>query len=206
MPARSVPCLRSTSYCCGRQALAPLGIGHLARSRSWRCRSWPSVPPSPLFASRQARQAPRRRVNRARRSIISCFLSACPRSVRAADRVRNSSGRIYSLRRILHVVILVIVLGLVERSGLDDLGVDRLLRTSPRPSSSMPRRASALHRCAQKIAVRYWSPRSQNCWSFTSRIDVAPENVEQLGEADLARVVDHLDRLGVAGAAGRDLL
>ena len=38
------------------------------------------------------------------------------------------------------------------------------------------------------------------------RIDVAPEHVEELCVGDLAGVVHDLDRLGVAGLAGRDLL
>src|SRR5262245_22572733 len=107
--------------------------------------------------------------------------------------------------RILLVVVLVILLGIVERCRRHDLGLDRLLealgdlslrcvRQGPLLLAVIVDRAAVLVAVVAELAI------------LRQRVDVVPEHVEQLLVAHLGRVVDDLDRLGVSGAAARDLL
>src|SRR4029079_19403361 len=107
--------------------------------------------------------------------------------------------------RILRIIVLVIILGLEERSGLDDLGLyharcefllHRLLRRLGELSLLLvmiENRRPVLVAAVAELAV------------FRQRIVVVPEHVEQLLIADLGGVVSDLNRLGVPGAAGRNL-
>src|SRR5262245_4639337 len=107
--------------------------------------------------------------------------------------------------RILLVVVLVVLLRHVERSRRHDLGLDRLLeapgdlglrglRQRPLLLAVIEDRAAVLVAAVAELAI------------LRQRIDVVPEHVEQLLVAHLGRVVDDLDRLGMSGAAVRDLL
>src|SRR5262245_22965262 len=142
-----------------------------------------------------------------RRSIMALILLALllapqllePRVASAIEAVELIADRI------LLVVVLVILLRLVERSRRHDLGLDRLLealgdlslrrlRQHPLLLAVIEDRAAVLVAVVAELAI------------LRQRIDVVPEHVEQLLVAHLDRVVDDLDRLGMSGAAVRDLL
>src|SRR5439155_13189764 len=103
------------------------------------------------------------------------------------------------------VVVLVVVLGLVEWSGRYNLGLDRLLEArlifglrGLRQALLLvvvveDRRAVLVAAIAELAVLR-------------ERIVVVPEHVEELFVGDLGRVVDDLDRLGMAGAAAADVI
>src|SRR5436309_3119107 len=106
---------------------------------------------------------------------------------------------------ILLVVALMVLLGRVERGRRHDLGRDRaaealgetllrLLRETALRVVVVEDRGSILVAVVAELRLR------------RERVDVVPEDVEQLRVADLARVVDDLDRFGVSGAARRHLL
>src|SRR5262249_52384285 len=106
--------------------------------------------------------------------------------------------------RILHVVILMVLFGLVERSGRHDLGRDRLLealldrrlrglRQRPLFLAAIEDRAAILVAVVAELTI------------LRQRIDVVPEHVEQLVIAHLGRIVHDLHRFGVTGAAVRNL-
>src|SRR4249919_2202258 len=94
--------------------------------------------------------------------------------------------------RILRIIVLVIILGLEERSGLDDLGLYHA------------RCEFLLHRLLRRLGEL-----SLLLVVIENRrpvlIAAVPEQVEQLLIADLGGVIGDLDRLGVPGAVGRNL-
>src|SRR5206468_3306773 len=106
---------------------------------------------------------------------------------------------------ILLVVALMVLLGRVERGRRHDLGRNRtaealgeallrLLREAALGVVVVEDRGAVLVAVVAELRLR------------RERVDVVPEDVEQLRVADLAGVVDDLDRLRVAGAARRHLL
>src|SRR2546428_9653138 len=106
---------------------------------------------------------------------------------------------------ILLVVALVVLLGRVERGRRHDLGRDRapealreallrLLRQAALRVVVVEDRGAVLVAVVAELRLR------------RERVDVVPEDVEQLLVSELAGVVDDLDRLGVARAARRHLL
>src|SRR5262249_58116175 len=102
--------------------------------------------------------------------------------------------------RILHVVILMVLFGFVERAGRHDSGLDRLLEALlNRRLRGLRQRALLVgmieDRAAVLVAVVAELP------ILRQRIDVVPEHVEQLLIAHLGRVVHDLHRFSVAGAA-----
>src|SRR5262249_15103834 len=106
---------------------------------------------------------------------------------------------------ILHVVILMVLFGFVERAGRHDCGLDRLLEALLNRRLRGFRQRSLLlamieDRAAVLVAVIAELP------ILRQGIDVVPEHVEQLVIAHLGRVVDDLYRFGMPGAAVRDLL
>src|SRR5664279_639667 len=110
----------------------------------------------------------------------------------------------FIFRRVLQIEILVIVLGRVERAGGDDLRIDRLLELGPDFFLGGFREFALLvvaheNRGAVLVAAVAELP------VFHGRIDGVPVIGEQFLVGDLARVIDHLHRLGVPSAAGRDL-
>src|ERR1700756_841694 len=107
--------------------------------------------------------------------------------------------------RILQVVILMILLGLVERTGRHDRRLDRLLEAllNRRLRGFRPRPllvAMIEDRAAVLVAVIAELP------ILRQEIDVMPKHVEQLVITHLGRVVYDLHRFGMPGAAVRDLL
>src|SRR5215831_13665109 len=106
---------------------------------------------------------------------------------------------------ILHVVILMVLFGFVERPGWHDCGLERLLeallnrrlrgfRQRPLFVAVIEDRAAVLVAMVAELPI------------LRQGIDVVPEYVEELVIANLGRVVDDLHRFGVAGAAARHLL
>ena len=98
------------------------------------------------------------------------------------------------------MVVLVVLLRLVERSGRHDLRSNRVLETRLQGVLCSLRQAALLvvvieDRGPVLIAV-IAELRVLRQW-----IDIVPENVEQLLLADLGRVVSDLDRLGKTRAA-----
>src|SRR5262249_53156632 len=101
---------------------------------------------------------------------------------------------------ILHVVILMVLLGFVERAGRHYCGRNVLLESVRNRSLRGLRQRALLvavieDRAAVLVAVVAELP------ILRQRIDVVPEHVEQLLIAHLGRVVHDLHRFGVAGAA-----
>src|ERR1017187_8226987 len=109
--------------------------------------------------------------------------------------------------RILLVVALVVVLGLPEGPGLQDLGDDRTLQDAGRLEGSLrglgrlplrvvgdEDRGAVLRAVVAELAVR------------VRRVDVVPEDVQELLVRDLLWVVHHLDRLAVPRAARGDFV
>lgn len=96
----------------------------------------------------------------------------------------------------------MVVLGLVERAGRDDLRLDWLFE-------------AALHQCLGALRRRpLLVVVIKDCRAvlvadvaelavLRERIDVVPENVEKLVVAYLRQVVSDLDRFGMPGAAVR---
>src|SRR3954470_1829931 len=167
-----------------------------------------------------SRPAPRRPANPTSREKTS---QASPLS-RATSRVWSSRGLLlapelfetliasaipsveFVARFVLLVIILVVLLGLVEGAGRDDLGIDGARRELCLDlllgflgelllllAAIEDRRAVLVAGVAELLVLH-------------ERIDVAPEHVEELGVGHLRRVVDDLHRLRVTGAAGRHLL
>src|SRR5260221_2156953 len=106
---------------------------------------------------------------------------------------------------ILQVVILMILLGLVERTGRHDRRLDRLLEALLNRRLRGFRRRPLLvtmieDRAAVLVAVIAELP------ILRQGIDVMPKHVEQLVIAHLGWVVYDLHRFGMPGAAVRDLL
>src|SRR5258707_9750419 len=106
---------------------------------------------------------------------------------------------------ILQVVILMILLGLVERTGRQDRRLDRLLeallnrrlrgfRQRPLLLAMIEDRAAVLVAVIAELPI------------LRQGIDVMPKHVEQLVIAHLGRVVYDLHRFGMPGAAVRDML
>src|SRR5258708_24151862 len=106
---------------------------------------------------------------------------------------------------ILQVVILMILLGLVERTGRHDRRLDRLLeallnrrlrgfRQRPLLVTMIEDRAAVLVAVIAELPI------------LRQGIDVMPKHVEQLVIAHLGWVVYDLHRFGMPGAAVRDLL
>ena len=135
-------------------------------------------------------------------------LSASPLPRAASRRVAAAAGPVVVVaHRILLVVVLVVFLGRPELGRRDDRRDDRLLERL----RLLERRLRRLGGCrcsslCTKIAGAVLRADVAELAVLHRRIDVVPEDVEQLLVADLLRVVDDLHRLGVAGAAGRDLL
>src|SRR5258708_16173049 len=105
---------------------------------------------------------------------------------------------------ILQVVILMILLGLVERTGRHDRRLDRLLeallnrrlrgfRQRPLLVAMIEDRAAVLVAVIAELPI------------LRQGIDVLPKHVEQLVIAHLGRVVYDLHRFGLPPAALRDL-
>src|SRR5450759_4103258 len=144
-------------------------------------------------------------VNRALRSIISTVSL-----VRAPDLFQPLIAAAippveFIFRRVLQIEILVIVLGCVERAGGDDLRIDRLLELGLDFFLGGFRQFALLvvaheNRGAVLVAAVAELP------VLHGRIDGVPVMREQLLVGDLARIIDHLHRLGVPGATGGDLL
>src|SRR5215831_14731205 len=107
--------------------------------------------------------------------------------------------------RILQVVILMILLGLVERTGRHDRRLNRLLEALLHLRLRGFRQRALLvamieDRAAVLVAVIAELP------ILRQGIDVVPKHVEQLLIAHLGRVVHDLHRFGMPGATVRDLL
>src|SRR5262249_51214980 len=109
--------------------------------------------------------------------------------------------------RVLAVVVLVVLLGRIERRRRDDLGDDRLLEGL--------RALERVARCLGRAALRLVGDEDRAAVLVAGvaelaiarrRVDVVPEDVDQLLVADLRGIVADPDRLGVARAAGGDLL
>src|SRR5262245_9415013 len=109
--------------------------------------------------------------------------------------------------RVLPIVVLVVLLGRIERRRGDDLGDDRLLEglralelgarglgRAPLGLVGDENGAAVLMAGVAELAVT------------GGRVDVVPEDVEQLLVADLRGIVADTDRLGVARPAGGHLL
>src|SRR5262245_18048190 len=201
-PGTSVRCRRSTSYCglvrMRRHSLSLFSISNepaVAASLSPNQRSATISAAAPAPASRR------------RRSTMALILFALllppqllePRVASAIETVELVADRI------LLVVVLVVLLRLVERSRRHDLGLDRLLealgdlslrglRQRPLLLAMREDRAAVLVAAVAELPI------------LRQRIDVVPQHVDHLLVADLGRVVDDLDRLGMSGAAVRDLL
>src|SRR5262245_45530960 len=106
---------------------------------------------------------------------------------------------------ILHVIILMVLFGFVERAGRNDGGSNGLLEAFRnrrlRGFSQHTLLVAVIEdRAAVLVAVVAELP------ILRQRIDVVPEHVEQLLIAHLGRVIHDLHRFGVAGAAARYLL
>src|SRR5207302_768122 len=110
-------------------------------------------------------------------------------------------------QRVLQIIVLMIILGRPKRRGGHDLGHDRLLETAGFAELGLRDLGETFlllvvkeDRAAILIAV------IAELRVGGHRIDVVPKRVEQLRVADLAGVVLQLDRFGMAGRAGGDLL
>src|SRR5271166_2429217 len=98
------------------------------------------------------------------------------------------------------MVILVVLFCLVERSGGRDLGLDRLLEAGLHRGLRGFGKLALLvvmikDRSSILIAVVAELP------VLRQRIDVVPEHVQELLIAEPGRIVDDLDRFGMAGSA-----
>ena len=98
----------------------------------------------------------------------------------------------------------MVVLGLVERTGGHDLGRDRLLEAL---GDLRLRRLgqTALLVIAVENGAAVLAAMVAELAILRERIDVVPEHVEKLLVADLGWIEGDLHRLGMAGAAVRDL-
>src|SRR5262249_59099346 len=103
------------------------------------------------------------------------------------------------------MIILMIVLGLVERPGRDDLRLNRLLE------AALHQRLGSLRRRALRLVViedrgAVLVAHVAELPVLRERIDVVPENIEKLVVAHLRGVKGDLYRFGMPGAAVRHLL
>src|SRR5262249_47534515 len=106
---------------------------------------------------------------------------------------------------ILHVVILMVLFGFVERAGRHDCGLERLLE------ALLNRRLRGFRQRPLLVAViedpaGLWVAWVAELPIFRQGIDVVQEHVEEFVIAPLGGVVDDLPRFGGAGAAARHLL
>ena len=102
--------------------------------RSRRAFAAPNSRQRPHRARQARQQAPS--ISSISRSIVSAALvSPCPRAARSRAIAAAVEAIEFVSDRILQVIVLVIVLGLVERAGGGDLGLDRLLELRRAPSS-----------------------------------------------------------------------
>src|SRR6516165_6354739 len=192
-PAGSVRCRRSTSYC------ALVRIARHSLSLFWISKL-PAASTSVLHSARSpaiSASAPAP-VSKRRRSVMVSVLLApqflepgVASAIEAIEFVADG---------ILHVVILMVLFGFVERAGRHDCGLDRLLEAfRNRRLRGFRQRALLVavieDRAAVLVAVVAELP------ILGQRIDVVPEHVEQLLIAHLGRVVHDLHCFGVAGAA-----
>ena len=101
----------------------------------------------------------------------------------------------------------MIVLGRVEGGRGNDLGDDRAIE-APRFVEHVTRRFGELLLLVIEVvdAGAVLAAAIDKLAAGVGRIDVHPEDLEQLLEADLGRVIADLHGLGVAGGAGRNLL
>src|SRR5262245_7962736 len=107
--------------------------------------------------------------------------------------------------RILHVIILMVLFGFVERAGRHDRGRNGLLEAfRNRHLRGLRQRALLVAVIEDRAAILVAGVAELPI--LRQRIDVVPEHVEQLLIAHLGRVVHDLHRFGVAGAAARYLL
>src|SRR5262249_38097502 len=103
--------------------------------------------------------------------------------------------------RILHVVILMVLFGFVERAGRHDSGLDRLLE------ALLNRRLRGLRQRALLVGMiegraGFWGAVGAKPPILRKRMVVGQEHVEQLLIAPLGGVVHDPPRFSGAGAAG----
>src|SRR4051812_5692710 len=100
----------------------------------------------------------------------------------------------------------MIVLSFVERARIHDLCLDRLVEAAGSLNRFLRRLGgAALFSTVDEDRGPVLVATVAELPVFRERVDVVPENLQQLLVADLRRIIDNLDRFRVAGAAGGHL-
>src|SRR5262245_53642261 len=144
------------------------------------------------------------------RDVGPLSLQASGRRDSGADRTADAGAAETAIAaRVLRQILLVVVLGEIERRRVEDFGGDGV--EAPRLEFLLVHRLRrlggfALRRRGYIDAGAILRADVVALAHALRRVVVLPEGLEELIVGDLLRVIDHLHDLVVAGAAGADLL